>query len=133
MADTLLKPVRNKMVVDDAAAAIAGLLPGELSDKLEAMEALREKAKAGYFGRGEEIRILRAEVAELALAFQGMSNTQNSHTVQAAGLDNYIRIVGDPYLVKEFQQYIREKFRSQVEDWGDLPLLEAARRLLEKK
>jgi hypothetical protein len=133
MSKQLLKPIQNKMVVDDAAAAIDGLLPGELSDKLKAMETLRERAKAGYFGRGEEIRILRAEVAELVLAFQGLSNAQNSQVVQAAGLENYVKLVGDPGMVREFQQFLRERFRNQVEEWGDVPLLEAARRLLEKK
>lgn len=134
MPTDLLKPIRNKAVVDDALAAIDGMLPGEVSDRLKAMEKLRLQAKKRLFGKkNSEIRILRAEVAELALALQRLANTENSQAVQAANYADYTRLVGGPSLIRDFQQFLRDSYRSSMEEWDGVPLLEIARRLLDGK
>jgi len=124
--------MQNRMVKDDASAAIEGMLPSELADKLVRMENLRTTTKSRWFGRGEEIRILRAMVAELALAFQGAANSRSSESVQAASYVDLTRLAGSVTDVRALQELLRTNFRAQFETWEHegIPLLQMARRLI---
>lgn len=131
------------MVSDDAKAAIEGILPCELCAhhpdlvdccilaKLKQLEKLRHGLRPAWFSRkSDEVRILRAEVAELSLAYQKLQNGQHADSVQAANHREHIRIVGDMKQVDDLQKFLRDRFRSDLD--GSQNLLELVKKIIER-
>ena|SRR5271166_1814167 len=116
MKTLTLDVIHNRAVADQAAAAIQGMLPGALTERLTSMEHLRQYAKSKWFGRGEELRILRAEVAALALEFQAVDNQRAGEKVQAANHLEYLRLVGSSQQIRSLQMLLREHFRPEFEE-----------------
>lgn len=128
-----LKVIQNRMVSDDATEAIKGIPFPELSDlgeKLQAMERLRQQAKADKSPTGE-IKILRAELALLALAYSALLNRKDFEAVEADNAKNYFLTVGSLLEVAEFGNWFRQRYPVEwVNNNGELKLLALIRKVV---
>lgn len=129
------------MVSDQAEAAIAGLTNSELASKITALEGLRAETKKWSWSNpfpwfsGKEARILQAEVAELALAYQTL---ENRRAADAINLDHYfenIRLIGGSPDAGKLQYMLRHWYRSELEHWerDGLNLLTICQRVIERE
>jgi hypothetical protein len=138
----LLKPIRNRLLADDATEAIKGIalpLESELAQKLQALEKLREVAKLeAEKGRktidrySDEIRILRAEVALLALEYSALMNRKDFERVEADNAKQYFATVGSLLEVAKFQEWFRQKYNSEWINKGEMKLLEVIKKVMER-
>ena len=134
MPQDILKPIRNRAVDDDAAAAISGLPihpDSDLALKLGALERLREKEKTKVF-RSDEVKVLRAEVAVLALSWAELKNRQDSKEAQGAELYEYRKLIGSMVEVAQFEAWFREKHGQAWIDGAGKTLLQVVRGVMDK-
>jgi hypothetical protein len=131
-----LKPIKNRMVADQAASAIAGFLglgapeAGEvnpftraLASYLDEAEALRRKALEWSWSnpfswlRRREINILRAEIAALVLEYERLLNRASADRIMAIAYTQNVSIVGNDCEARELQKMIRHHYRGELEEW----------------
>lgn len=135
MPQDILKPIRNRAVDDDAAAAISGLPihpDSDLASKLDALERLREAEKQKVF-RSDEAKVLRAEVAVLALSWAELKNSTDATVTQSGELPEYKKLIGSMIEIAQFAAWFREKYPTEWVDGAGKTLLQVVRGVMETR
>jgi hypothetical protein len=137
---TLLNPIKNRMVADQAKSAIEGMTASEVVEKLLKLEAIRIDAQKWSLSnplpwfRAQEVKVLEAEVAELALAYQRLENQIQSAKGLSALMNDHMRVIGTSTDAVRFQKVLRHWYQSELNDWESegLTLIQMAERALER-
>lgn len=112
---------------DPAEAAIKGMPKSTVADVLRVME--HERLPTRNWTNGEELRILRKEVALLAVAYVGLQNKESGAAIQQDFYQAYVKQNDE---LRQFRGFLAEHFAAQLDEGVELnlPLLQVAKKLL---